>query len=112
MRDITPKQNKEFKDRFTKLIKEVGARELPDNPISSFIEFEMDTRVGLLYIHLPKEQKGCYAVFSRFHEPARASKEFDCNPHSGKWNMFLSKTAPSPKMAEIAVGTFQLTLPK
>jgi hypothetical protein len=113
MKDITPKQNKEFKDRFIKLVKEFGARELPESLHSSFVNFELDTRVGLLTIHLPKEQSSCYAVFSMFQDAGIASKEFDCNPHSGKYNMFLSKTALSPsKMAEVAASTFKLTLPK
>lgn len=112
MREITPKQNKEFNDRFTELTLEMGAKQITAHELYPFHVFELDTHVGILEINLPKVQHTCYAVFSCFKLPALAAQQFSCNPHSGKYNTFLSKVETAKKTAEVAAIFFRLTLPK
>lgn len=112
MKQITTKKSDKFVKEFTKLILEIGAKVIDVNPNYPYHEFELDTQVGLLTISLPKEQSICYTVFSRFKEAGRASKEFACNPHSGKYNSFISNDLMPEKAAEVSVVTFKLTLPK
>lgn len=112
MKAITKKQSKEFTETFCKMIQAIGAKLLHNIDFSSMHTFELNTRVGLLTISLPKEQTICYTVFSCFEENERASKEFTCNSHSGKYNVHLSATALPEKMAEIALDVFKATLPK
>jgi hypothetical protein len=112
MREITKKQNKEFNDKFTELALEMGAKQKTVPELYPFYVFELDTRVGILEINLPKVQHTCYAVFSCFKLPALAVQQFSCNPHSGKYNTFLSKIETAKKTAEIAANFFKLTLPK
>lgn len=102
-------------EALAKLILGIGAVELTkDSPLftSLFREFTLETKVGLLTIDLRTEQNSCYTLFSRFKEPQRAAIHFPCNPHSGKYNAFISNDVTPEQAANIAVEMLKTTLPK
>jgi hypothetical protein len=111
MRDVTPKQGKLFVEKICKLLLEAGAKEV-EPLISSHRDFEIETKVGKLEISIEKEQKTCFTVFARFDDPKRASV-YGCNPHSGKYNFFMTLTPQNgEKAAEAAFKTYELTWKK
>lgn len=107
---ITAKQAKEFNDKFTKGILELGA--VQTKPVtSSFVSFELNTIVGRLELNLPINQTYFFTVFSCFEDVEKAKLKFDCNPHSGKYN-FMTHSEPVivDKTVELAIMFFESTL--
>lgn len=86
---INKKMSQDFVRFLTEGLISLGANRVKDK-IDSLIEFELDTIVGKLSISIPKEQQTIFSVFSRFQDVDKAKqKKFDCNPYSGKYNIFI-----------------------
>ena len=113
MKTITEKQSKTFVDKLCKALIEVGAKKVKDT-IDKFRTFELDTIVGKLTINVDTDSKYCYTMFTRFDDVDKAKEVFSCNPHSGKYNTHVGKTAglTPEKAVEICMITIGYTLPK
>ncbi len=113
MKTITEKQSKTFVDKLCKALIEVGAKKVKDT-IAKFRTFELDTVVGKLNIEVDTDSKYCYTMFARFDDVDKAKEIFSCNPHSGKYNTHVGKTAglTPEKAVEICMITIGYTLPK
>lgn len=107
---ITKKEQNAFVSRVSKGLIEMGATMTDEG---FFFEFNLETSVGNLVISLRKEQSFLFMVFSRFDEIKKASKKFDCNKHSGKYNFSVSNDILSmDKIVELALSHFEDTLIK
>lgn len=53
--------------------------------------FEFNSIVGKLKVILYNDHDYCYTLFAIFDEPSKAKEKFDCNPHSGKYNLHITK---------------------
>ena len=84
---IIKKEQNTFVSQVSKGLIEMGATMTDEG---FFFEFNLETSVGNLVISLRKEQSFLFMVFSRFDEIKKASKKFDCNKHSGKYNFSVS----------------------
>lgn len=97
---ISNKMSKDFVNGLTNGLLTIGAK-IIESKNDCMKEFELDTVVGKLNISIPVEQSTVFSVFSRFENVERAKEKFDCNPHSGKYNVYIGIV---PEMtAEIAV---------
>ena len=108
---INKKMSQDFVRFLTEGLISLGAKRVEDK-IDSHIEFEMDTIVGKLSISIPKEQQTIFSVYSRFQDVDKAKQKFNCNPHSGKYNVYIG-LAPemTAKIAsDAALSAFEITV--
>ena len=113
MKTITEKQSQAFAEKLCKALLEVGAIKVKDR-IDSRKDFEIETTVGNLEIHVDTDNTYSYTMFARFDEVDRAKEKFNCNPYSGKYNTHVSNDAgitPS-KAVEICMTAINRTLNK
>lgn len=91
----------------------IGATKVKDT-INSFRSFELDTIVGKLSINVDTNSEYTYTMFACFENVAEAKKKFDCNPHSGKYNIHIGKRKDmTPARAvEICMIAIEATQPK
>jgi hypothetical protein len=113
MKTITQKQSQAFVDKLCKALIEVGAKKVKDR-IDSHKDFELETNVGNLEIHVDTDNVHCYTMFARFDDVEKAKDKFPCNPHSGKYNTHVGKTAgiTPDKAVEICMIAINITLKK
>lgn len=111
MNTITQKQSQAFVDKLCKALIEVGAKKVDDR-ITSRKDFEIETIVGNLEIHVDTDNVYCYTMFARFDEVDRAKEKFCCNPYSGKYNTHIGKDAgiTPDKAVEICMNAINRTL--
>jgi len=83
MKKITKKEMKTFYNDTLNLIKSFGAVE-SNYYLSN--GYEINTRLGKLYIKIDNEPSSVFTVFARFEDVEKASKMLPCNPYSGKYN--------------------------
>lgn len=99
---------KKFNREFKKQILELGARLLEDTYTKEIFEtFKLETDVGMLVINLPLEQTVCYTVFSRFMDVEQAKVKYNCNPHSGKYNVHIGTDIELEQAIEHAIMKFE-----
>jgi hypothetical protein len=113
MKTITPKQSQAFVDKLCKALIEVGAKKVKDR-IDSRKDFQLETTVGNLEIHVDTDNVYCYTMFARFDDVDKAKKKFTCNPHSGKCNTHVGKEVgiTPEKAVEICMIAINQTLKK
>ncbi|MDG1950053.1 MAG: hypothetical protein P8J32_04555 [bacterium] len=80
------KQSKEFFDKVTKAVVEMGATSTGDK---YGYEWTLDTIVGKLDIIVDPDSKHCFSVFTKFQDVEAAKQKFACNPFSGKYNFMI-----------------------
>jgi len=112
-RKITTKRAKEFTDKFTERILELGAVKIK-SLTDSHVTFELSTRFGRLEIYLYSDHVHCFTVFSCFDDVDKAKAETGCNPYSGKFNhhrgLYDDETVNDA--VDMAIGHFKWTLEK
>ena len=111
MKTITPKQSQAFVDKLCKELLGVGAKKVKDR-IDSRKDFELETTVGKLEIHVDTDNVHCYTMFTRFDNVELAKEKFPCNPHSGKYNTHVDKIAgiTPNKAVDICMSAINRTL--
>lgn len=79
--------------------------------VSDSLQFDLETKYGVLWIRIDEDQKYCYTVFTRFIDPSTAPMHLNgINSFSGKWNQHLG-TEGSPKVkAQIVIDTINQVL--
>lgn len=88
MRKQTKKQLQDFNTEVVDILEFYGAKRADSNTnYFDRIMYEMNSdKLGRLVITLGSEPSRVYTIFTRFEEPEKAKKYFNCNPHSGKHN--------------------------
>jgi hypothetical protein len=112
--NITKKKQEDFVTAVRKGLLEMGAEIVKGNNISfDNTQFVLNTIAGKLHITLYHSQKFLYTVYSRFENVDKAKSKFNCNPHSGKYNIHLTAKGNTAKYAiEDALMHFECTQPK
>lgn len=92
MRKVAKGNQKIFNKEVETLFKGYGAIETARN--EAFIEWNLETKAGLLKVCQRLDPNYSYAIFSRFDEPSRASEllgkdDIVLNHYSGKYNLNL-----------------------
>jgi len=108
MRKLAKKKSIDFTKAILKGLKELGAIQTDD----FLYNFEINTIAGKLLLKVEEEQKYLYALFARFEEPEKAKQHFLCNPHSGKYNWFLSANVTGKEAAKIALSHIEFVINK
>ena len=110
--NITLKKQQSFVDSVKAGLLEMGSIIVKGNESISFdnTQFVLDTIAGKLNITLYNSQKFLYTVYSKFENVDKAKVKFNCNPHSGKYNVHLSAWGNTSKYAiEDALMHFECT---
>lgn len=81
---ITKKMNSEFNKQIDDILIHYGFS------LNDFEGYEKKTKWGKLEVSLTDNSGDLWTVFTRFDEPQRAIKVFNCNPFSGKHNFHYS----------------------
>jgi hypothetical protein len=84
---ITKEISKKFVDGLTNEFIKIGAKIKCLGGVSN--RLELDTVAGKLNISIPVKQSTIFSVFGRFEDVDKAKTVFDCNPYSGKFNVFM-----------------------
>jgi hypothetical protein len=88
MKIISKKKYKMFTDSLKELlIKEFGLK--PIDTLNDYLGFEIQTDAGELILTIPLEQSYHYTIFGRFKDINKAKSLYDCNPYSGKYNIYI-----------------------
>ncbi len=85
---LKAKQKKFVKDVHTGLLA-LGGEIHSENP-GNHTRFIFNSIVGRLDVTLYNDHEHCYTLFAIFDEPSKAKEKFDCNPHSGKYNLHIA----------------------
>ena len=109
--NITLKKQESFVKKVTKGLLELGAVIQPTNKhMFNHTQLKLNTIVGVLNITLYHSQTLLYTVYSKFEDVNKAKGKFNCNPHSGKYNIHLSAKGNTAKHAiEDAMMHFECT---
>jgi len=111
--NITLKKQNNFVSEVRNGLLKMGAEISKGNENISFdnTQFILDTVVGKLNITLYNSQTFLYTVYAKFENVEDAKEKFNCNPHSGKYNIHLSAKGNTEKYAiEDALSHFECTL--
>ena len=111
--NITAKDQSEFVKGITDGLVKIGAEIQPtDERMLSNTQFKLNTSVGVLNITLFHHQKFIFTVYAQFEDVERAKQKFNCNPHSGKYNVHIGKTKgmTGKKAVDITLDSFEMTL--
>ena len=83
---VSKKNQSIFIETMKKELLKIGAIPYLSDPL----QFDLNTKFGVLWIRIDYDQNICYSVFSRFIEVSTAPIHLDgINNFSGKWNHFL-----------------------
>ena len=89
---ITKKEHEDTKRKILEILKENNFSETPYG-----YGWERETNVGRVFVSVGTHIKGSnlFSIFTRFEDPSRAKNRwnFDCNPHTGKYNFHFPKYA-------------------
>lgn len=88
MKKITKKENKAFIKECESLLILAGGEKVDTSDLyygEHFI-FENES-LGKLAIKIDEENSSCYSIYTKFENEKLAYPYFDCNPHSGKYNL-------------------------
>jgi hypothetical protein len=86
----TKKQSKEFVDKLSLSVLEMGAVRVKDDIFPN--RFSIDTIAGKMSINIDADSKYCFTVYCKFEDVNAAKQKFDCNPFSGKFNSHIGAT--------------------
>ena len=108
----TKKQSKEFVDKLTQAVLELGAIKVEDKMFPN--KFQIETIVGAMSINIDADSKHCFTVFCKFEEVDKAKLKFDCNPFSGKFNSHIGAAngLTVDKAVELSLIHIERTLPQ
>ena len=90
--------------------------DLPQTTSASWSEDEdytsytatIETRVGRLCLFWDNDQSKLYHIHTRFDNVKLATRSFiNCNPHSGKWNHYITKPYNPRKAAQAMLTTLE-----
>lgn len=84
MKNIKKSNMKEFVQDAKEFFLSMGMKE--KETISSFIEFEKQTKYGLFTAKIDQELSAVYSVYGLFEDVEKAKNVFNCNPYTGKYN--------------------------
>jgi hypothetical protein len=92
MRKVAKGNQAIFNKEVETLFKGYGAIETSRN--EAFVEWDLETKAGLLKVILRRESTYGYSIFSKFKEVSRAVEllgkdDVVLNPYSGKYNLNL-----------------------
>lgn len=87
---LKAKQKKFVKDVHAGLL-ELGGKIIANELLTYCTKFEFDSIVGKLEVTLRHDHDYCYTLFAVFDEPSKAKDKFNCNPHTGKYNIHIAK---------------------
>ena len=100
-------KGKHFQKLMTKGLQKMGVEE-----IDHHYPMRLETKAGVLRIHIPEQSKDIYTVFTKFEEPDLAIGIVShSNPYSGKWNFHEWSRGVDPiEMANQILDTIKKTI--
>lgn len=106
MKRITKKQAEKFVTVFSQEIIGFGAKLVKEDTYK--IEFSLDIdKIGLFIITIFKGDSNVssthFSLFGRFENPEKAKHKFDCNPYTGKMNLFIPLSVSAEHSANEAI---------
>ena len=81
MKKTLKKDRLDFQKKFKEKVLEYGA-----NHLRSY-RFEIDTVVGKLNLSVHESDEYGFNIYARFDDEKEACKYYDCNSHTGKYNL-------------------------
>lgn len=97
MKNISKKNQSIFIETMKNELLKIGAVPF----ISDCLQFDLNTKYGVLWLRVDEDNQSCYSVFSRFVDPSTAPIHLDgLNTWSGKWNHHYTSEG-SPKLKTI-----------
>lgn len=84
MKKTLKKDRLDFQKKFKEIALKYGAID------SNFYRYEIDTTIGKLNLSIHESDEYGFNIYTRFDDVDKAKQYYNCNPHSGKYNLHAS----------------------
>lgn len=106
MKNIPKNNQKIFIEEMEKSLLQIGAVPF----ISDKLQFDLNTKHGVLWIRIDHDQTVCYSVYARFVSTENLPDLPNVNTWSGKFNHHLNESLTPKEASSIIVNQFKTLL--